>query len=136
MTHQPPTKRILLTALIAIALCAAWWALRRLDPTSSAIFISDSPDRKYRCAVFCNDTIFSGHPEYSAGLFQGHWPHHELAGPRAQWNYDSVSSSDFFPVWHPRAIEIDFRTGYGDERATVSGLDTAGSQAWLGPSGK
>ena len=98
MNRQGFTRWIGLAALIAMVLGAAWWGLRKSDPTSSAVFISDSPDGKYRCAVFCEDTFFHGHPEYTAGLFDGSWPHHEVSGERVKWNYDSVYSSDFRPV--------------------------------------
>jgi len=133
MDQQRLKRMIGLAVLIAIVLGLAWWGLRKLDPTSAAIFISDSPDGKYRCAVFCRDTLFSGHPEYEAGLFEGRWPHRELPGGRVEWNYDSVSSSDFQPVWHPNGVDINFSTGYGNNRATVSGLDVGGSQRWRGP---
>lgn len=129
----PSLKRcIVLAAFVAFALGVTWWGLQKVDSTSSAIFISDSPDGKYRCAVFCNDNLFGGHPEYSAGLFDGHWPHRELSGPRAEWNHDSISSSDFRPVWRPNGVDINFKTGYGDDRATVSGLDVGGGQTWGG----
>lgn len=122
-------KRVAIWAvLLAVVLAGTWWGLRKLDPTSSAIFISDSPDGKYRCAVFCSDSLFGGHPEYGAGLFQGSWPHRELSGNRVKWNYDSVTSSGFQAVWRPDGVDIHFRTGYGRDRATVSGQDVGGSQ--------
>jgi hypothetical protein len=127
-------KRVMiLAALLAIALGGTWFGLRKLDPTSSADFVSDSPDGKYRCAVFCDDGILGGPYGYEAGLFQGSWPHRELPGQRVKWNYDSVSSSDFQPVWRANGIDISFRTGYGDDRATISGEDVGGSQRWQGP---
>lgn len=130
MDQQRLKRMIGLAALIAIVLGLAWWGLRKLDPASSAIFISDSPDAKYRCPVFCRDTLFSSNPEYEAGLFEGRWPHRELPGGRAEWNYDSVSSSDFQPAWHSDGVDINFRTGYGDDRATVSGRNVGGRQEW------
>jgi hypothetical protein len=131
MNRQRFTKRIIWGALIGIGLGAAWWGLRQLDPTSSAIFISDSPNGKYRSAVFCEDAV--GHPGYMGGLFNGRWPHHELSGLRVNWNNDSLGSSDFRPVWHPDGVDIDFSTGKGDERAEISGRDVGGSQQWQGP---
>ncbi len=104
-----------------------------LDPTSSAIFISDSPDGRYRCAVFCNESV--GHPEYEAGLFDGHWPHRELPGGRAKWNNDSVGSFDFRPTWCSNGVDINYCTGYGDNRATVGGRDLGGKQGWGEPVG-
>lgn len=133
MSGQRLKRVAILAVLLAVALGGTWWGLRKLDPTSSAIFVSDSPDGQYRCAVFCSDTLVGSHPEYEAGLFEGGWPHGELSGNRVKWNYDSVSSSDFQPVWHPSGVDINFRTGYGDARATVSGQDVGGSQRWQGP---
>jgi hypothetical protein len=101
-----------------------------LDPTSSAIYICDSPDGKYRCAVFDKDDIFNTHPEYEAGLFHGHWPHRELPGERAKWNNGSVGSSDFRPTWRSNGVDINYHTGFGDNRATVSGRDVGGKQKW------
>ena len=133
MNRQRLLRWVVLAALIVMVFGGVWWGRRMFDPTTSALFIADSPDGKYRCAVFCRDTFISGHPEYCAGLFQGRWPHRELPGGRVEWNYDSVSSSGFRPVWHPDGVDIDFRTGYGDNRATVSGRDVGGSQQWQGP---
>ena len=132
--NSPRLKKVVLwTALLAIAAGLIWWGVRKLDPTSSAIFISDSPDGRYRCAVFCSDGLLGGHPEYEAGLFEGRWPHRELPGKRAEWNYDSVSSHDFQPTWNSNGVDINFGTGYGDDRATVSGTDVGGRQQWRGP---
>ena len=117
-------------ALVVVVIGVVWWGLRKLDPTSSAIFLLDSPDGQYRCAVFCSDGFLGGNPEYEAGLFAGDWPHRELPGGRAKWNYDSVSSSDFHPAWHSDGVDINFSTGYGDDRATVYGRNVGGKQEW------
>jgi hypothetical protein len=130
MNRQRFKRLLAWAALVGIAVGLIWWGLYKLDPTSSAIFISDSPDGKYRCAVFCRDTLFGGHPEYEAGLFEGRWPHRGLPGDRAKWNYDSVSSSDFSPTWQSDGVDINFCTGYGTDRATVSGRSVGGRQEW------
>ncbi len=133
MTRQPPKTVLLWACLVAVAGGGLWWGVRRLDATSSAIFVSDSPDGKYRCGVFQVGGSLAGllgSPEYEAGLFQGNWPHRELPGGRAEWNHDSVSSSDFRPTWQSDGVDIDFRTGCGEGRGTVRGRDRGGTQEW------
>ena len=133
MSRQRLKQLALRAALLAVVVGCVWWGRRILDPTSSADFVSNSPDGKYRCAVVCKDGLFGGCPRYKAGLFKGGWPHRELPGDRVEWSYDSVSSSDFKPTWHPDGVDINFCTGYGDTRATVSGRDVGGSQQWQRP---
>ncbi|MFB3893533.1 MAG: hypothetical protein ACE15C_16090 [Phycisphaerae bacterium] len=116
--------------LVLILACLGW---RWLCPTSSAIAVFDSPDGKYRCAVFyANGYIsrWSGRYEYEAGLFRGSWPHRELPGERVQWTYDSVSSSDFRVAWRQDGADLDFCTGYGDRRATKTVRVAGGRQKW------
>ena len=108
----------------------SWCGVRKLDRTSKAEFISDSPDGKYRCAVFCKDTLFGGHPEYEAGFFEARWPHRELPGTRAQWNNDSLGSSDFRATWNPNGVELNYRNGKGEDRDTLSGSIAGGIQRW------
>ncbi len=133
MSRKGLKRAAILAAVLAVVGGCTWLVLRNLDPTSSAVFVSDSPDGRYRCAVFCDDGLLGGHPEYEAGLFEGGWPHRELSGQRVEWNYDSVNSSDFQAVWRDDGVDIDFCTGYGNNRATFSGQDADGRQEWKGP---
>jgi hypothetical protein len=116
--------------LVVILVYIGW---RWLNPTSSAICVFDSPDGKYRCAVFYANGYLSrmaGRYEYEAGLFSGSWPHRELSGERAKWTYDSVASWDFRVTWEEGAVELNFCTGYGDQRATFTSRDQGGKQQW------
>src|SRR3954464_548046 len=79
--------------LVGFLLVVISLVIRAIDSTHAAIFVCDSPDGKYRCAIFRTGSV-----RYSAGLFEGHWPHRELSGTRAEWTHDSVDSSDFNPT--------------------------------------
>jgi hypothetical protein len=124
-------KTLALVAFIGLfVIGCAWWGVRKLDPTSGAEFISDSPDGKYRVAIFDHDGPFGGHPEYEAGLFEGRWPHQELKGARAAWNNDSLGSSDFGVTWRADGVAINYYNGRGDERSTIVAQVMNGTQRW------
>ncbi|HVT79278.1 MAG TPA: hypothetical protein VHM90_01365 [Phycisphaerae bacterium] len=126
-------KALLVTIPVLMVTAIGWWGIRKLDPTHSAIYISDSPDGKYRCAVFAHGSLLGNSGPYEVALFQGQWPHHELAGARIAWNHDSVDSSNFRCTWHANSVEFDCRNGLGDEHETFLGTDAAAKQVWTRP---
>lgn len=127
MNRQRLTRVVCYAVMIAIVLCLTWWILHKMDPTSSADFVSDSPDGKYRVAMFCNGV---GGNEFEIGLFEGSWPHRELPGNRVQWSTDSVTSSDFRATWGQNKVDVNYYSGYGSGRATASGSVVNGQQQW------
>ena len=127
VTRERLTRLACWAGLVVLAGVIVFVALRWVNPTSSAIYVSDSPDGKYRCAVFCKGV---GNIEYEAGLFDGSWPHRELPGERTKWSNDSLASSDFRATWHKDGVDINYHSGRGDERDTVSGRDVGGKQQW------
>lgn len=121
---NPPRQHlmrwILVVTTLVFILLIGRCTVRKVDRTSSAEFISDSPDGKYRLAVFCKDGIFGGHPEYEAGLFEARWPHRELPGTRTGWNNDSLGSSDFRVIWNANSVDLNYSNGKGEDRDTLN----------------
>jgi len=115
------------TGALLVAGVLLYLLLRSINPTSSAQFIFDSPDGKYRCAVFEPGVIRS---KYEIGLFRGHWPHRELTGDREKLSYDSVSPRGFEATWLPDVVRVDFNTGYGDDRGKRTGRIKDGTARW------
>jgi hypothetical protein len=114
--------------ILIVLLIGGGIGIYELDPTSGAIYVSDSPDGKYRCAVFENG--WSEPRGYTAALFEGHWPHRQLPGERRTLSRGSPDASDFRATWRSDGVELDFKTGYGDSRASILGLDLGGRQEW------
>jgi hypothetical protein len=114
--------------ILTILLIVGGIGIYKLDPTTGAIYISDSANGKYRCAVFGRGLIAPG--DCRASLFDGHWPHRQLVGERYALSWGSPDSSDFRATWRADGVEINFNTGYGDNRDTALGLNVDGRQEW------
>jgi hypothetical protein len=124
-------KKIIILLMTVVVLWTAMLCWSWGDSTSSAKWVSDSPDGKYRCAVFSHtETWLGGDVHYEIGLFASWWPHRELPGSRLQVSHGSVSCSDFQAKWTGSGEDIDFNTGYGDKRETHKGQVVDGNQVW------
>lgn len=130
MNKERLRRVLLVAAIVAVVAGLGWFGLRKLDRTSSADYFWDSPDGRYRCAVFRDGGFMGGHPEYEAGLFEARWPHRELPGERVKWSNDSLGSGDFRPTWQADGIDVNFSTGGGDDRATIHGRVVGDGQQW------
>ena len=125
MAKETVTRLLCWVGIAVLAAAMIYFGLRWVNPTSSAIYVSDSPDGKYRFAEFRYDDGILGEPKYEAGLFAGSWPHRELPGERYKWLYDSgISPGELHVTWHKDGLDVK----YYDK--TFSGQVVGGKQQW------
>ncbi|MCY2930072.1 MAG: hypothetical protein NTV86_11375 [Planctomycetota bacterium] len=110
----------LLLAVIVLLLGMGTW--RWMNPTSDAYSKSDSPDGRYRCAIF--DDL----SECRFALFENGWRWRELPGERGRISRDSVGFHDIQYTWTGEQVRVTGRTGGATE--TVTGRIADGRQVW------
>ena len=64
-------KVILAAGILLIMGLLLYLFLLSINPASSAQFVFNSPDGKYRCAVFGSEGGILSNPEYEVGIFGG-----------------------------------------------------------------
>jgi len=110
-------RLLLVGAMIALIL-VAWFVS---DPTFWAYSKCDSPDGRYRCAVFHANPMASS---YSFAIFERGWHWHELPGTRGEVYTDSLDLGDVQYAW------VGSQVTATSVLHTITGRVEHGKQVW------
>jgi len=110
-------RLLLVGAMIALIL-VAWFVS---DPTFWAYSKCDSPDGRYRCAVFHANPMASS---YSFAIFERGWHWHELPGTRGEVYTDSLDLGDVQYAWAGSQVTAT------SVLHTITGRVEHGKQVW------